>query len=151
VADTDNDRVQVFGEQSPPPTPAPPVPPPNPPAPNGTTPKLVGLRTLHARFRPSGVRRRSRRGPRVPVGTTIIFGLNEPASVGLTFSRRVGARLRRVGALTRSGGAGLNRIPFSGRLGGRALAAGRYVVTAQATDATGARSGVARRSFRVVS
>jgi hypothetical protein len=147
VADTDNDRVQVFGEQSAPTTP--PVPPPNPTPPNATAPRLVGLRTYPARFRPRGTRRRCRRGRCVRAGTTIIFGLNEPASVALTFTRRVGRRSRGVGALTRPGGGGLNRLRFGGRLRGRPLAAGRYVVTARATDRSGVRSNVARRKFRI--
>lgn len=47
------------------------------------------------------------------------------------------------GALSAQVGSGPGSVRFSGRLGGRALAAGRYRVTVQATDAAGRRSAPA--------
>ena len=108
-----------------------------------------------------------------PVGTTFSFALNEAASVRLTFAheadrppgqRRCAAETRRnrnrptcrrtvtVGAVARTGQAGLNTLPFKGRLGnGRSLAPGRYTVTVIATDAaTGAPSSPERLTFTIL-
>jgi hypothetical protein len=55
------------------------------------------------------------------------------------------------GALVRtSRPAGANRIPFTGRIGRRALARGRYVATLVATDAAGNASRPRTVRFRVV-
>jgi hypothetical protein len=108
---------------------------------------------------------------RVPRGTVIRFRLSEAATVGLRIERALPGRrrgrrcvaptrgLRRArrctryssrGTLLRVGRAGLGRLPFSGRIGRRPLAVGRYRVVAAATDAAGNRSAVRRRAFRIV-
>jgi len=52
-----------------------------------------------------------------------------------------------AGTLVRTSRAGRNQVPFSGRVGRRALAAGRYVATIAARDASarGAERGWTRR------
>jgi hypothetical protein len=114
-----------------------------------------------------------RRARRAPVGTTFRFTLDRAASVRIAFarparglrsgrrcvrpSRRLrGARARRCTrlvavrpALTRAGRAGANSVPFSGRIGRRALAPGRYVATLTAS-ANGRAGPPSRLAFRVV-
>ena len=69
---------------------------------------------------------RPRRGARVR------FRLNEPARVVFRVKRlRRGRRPRLLrGRLVRVGGSGVNRFRFNGRLRGRSLSPGRYVLTA---------------------
>jgi hypothetical protein len=56
-----------------------------------------------------------------------------------------------AGVLTRrSRPAGLNRIPFTGRIGRRALALGEHRLTATATDTAGNRSRARTVRFRTV-
>jgi PKD domain len=139
-------------------------------------PSISGLSLTHRRFRvgraPTAISAR-RRARRAPVGTTFRFKLDRDASVriaierplrGLRSGRRCLApsrRLRRAGArrctrrgvllpaLTRASHAGANAVPFSGRLGRRALRPGRYraLLTPTADGRAGAPSGV---RFRVV-
>jgi hypothetical protein len=79
------------------------------------------------------------------------FSLSEPATVALAVHKRGAKRFVRIGALRRSSAAGGNRVPFSGRLRGRALAPGRYRLTLVARDAAGQRSAPVRRRFRIES
>ena len=108
---------------------------------------------------------------RVRRGTAFRFRLSEAASVRIAIeraragrrargrcrkpSRRLRARPRctrwvRQGALRRSGGAGANRVPFSGRLGRRSIGLGRRRAVLVATDASGNASRAKRMGFRVV-
>ncbi len=57
--------------------------------------------------------------------------------------------LQSLGALTRAGKAGANQIPFSGRLGSRALTPGSYLARASATPATTPPS-TASASFKIL-
>ena len=54
------------------------------------------------------------------------------------------------GSFSRASGAGFNQLRFSGRLRGRALAAGRYRLVAVAVDRRGLRSAARSVSFRIV-
>ena len=99
------------------------------------------------------------------------FRLSEAASVRVKIQRalpgrRVRGRCRKPSARNRSarrctryvrvttlratGKAGKNRVRFSGRVRGRALARGRYRAVVQATDAAGNHSVPRRVSFRVL-
>lgn len=144
-----------------------------------TAPRLGALRLSPASFAvASGATAKvagSARGRRAPKrGTTIRFTLSEAARVTLTVERRAAgrrsgrrcvaptAKLRRAraractrfvvaGTLMRgSGRQGANAVAFSGRIGRRALTAGRYRVTATAADAAGNRAAAIRAAFRVV-
>jgi hypothetical protein len=109
--------------------------------------------------------RRWREGPKLaslsrkatPVGTTLSFSLNVPASVQLAFTqhvRRHGVhrRGRNVprGALVLAAHAGFDRITFDGRLShARKLPPGSYTLTLTATNASGSSKPVALR-FTIV-
>jgi hypothetical protein len=107
----------------------------------------------------------------VRAGTVLRYRLSEAARVALTVDRQVPGRragggcvkprprlaskpacirLVRVGRLVRSGRLDANSVKFSGRIGKRALAAGRYRVTLVATDAAGNHSRPARVLLRIV-
>ncbi len=100
--------------------------------------------------------RRARR--KAPRGTTLRLRLSEPARVQFELlitskGRRAGKkcvkptranrnhkrciRLTRKGTFRRSAPSGRSRVPFSGRIGRRALKRGRYVLRATPTDAAG--------------
>jgi hypothetical protein len=92
---------------------------------------------------------------RAPAGSVLRFSLSKAAKVKIVVQRRkkVGRSFRwvRAGTLTRRGGrAGANKVAFSGRIGRRALASGRYRATLTATAANGRVSQAKRRSFLVV-
>ncbi len=139
------------------------------PAPAPTVPALARFGQSHRKWRESGAAGTGKS----PVGTNFTFALNQAATVRLTFThaltgRRVDGmcaaetrrnrhrpacrRAVRIGAMTRTGQAGLNTLSFNGRLrNGRRLPAGRYTVTVIATDAaTGASSGSERLTFTIV-
>jgi hypothetical protein len=149
-------------------SPVPPLTSP-PPPPGSSIPALTRLGQSHREWREAGAAGTGK----PPVGTQFTFALSQAATVRLTFThaltgRRVdgtcAAETRRnrrrpacrrtvtVGAVTRTGQAGLNTFSFSGRLrNGRRLPAGRYTVTVTATDAaTGASSSPERLTFTIV-
>ena len=138
----------------PPPTPAPapapaplpdPDPGPEPAAPQG--PELTGLTLSADTFTPA------RRGPAIArrgrAGTGLRFRLSRPATVrfrvlgylelGTLQRARFQVRARR----------GLNRMRFTGRVRGRPLAEGAYLLTAVATDRAGLSSAPAAARFRI--
>jgi hypothetical protein len=83
-------------------------------------------------FRPAKFRPGSKNGTRVS------FRLSEAAAVELTVVRIVRGHRRRVGGtIERDGTAGMNFVRFIGRIGGRDLKAGRYVLLATAEDEAG--------------
>jgi hypothetical protein len=109
---------------------------------------------------------------RAPRGTSVAYTLSEAAAVTTAIERarpgrRAGGRCRRpapanrgrprctryvaVGTLRRDALQGANRVAFSGRIGGRALAAGSYRATLRARDAAGNRSPARTARFTVVS
>jgi hypothetical protein len=70
--------------------------------------------------------------------------------------RRLGKHLGRIQPVHRENGRfsvrgrrGVNQLRFSGRLRGRALSAGAYFLTAQATDRSGVASAPATVDFRI--
>lgn len=135
-------------------------------------PQVLALRLSPAAFRAA------RRGPsalaaRAPVGTLVTTRLSAAATETFrveraTTGRRVGGRCvaatrrnRRAPRCTRwpvlsgrfsaAGTAGLNRLRFTGRLGGLPLAPGRYRLAVSAADDRGRVSAVRRAGFRIVS
>jgi DNA-binding beta-propeller fold protein YncE len=156
--------------------PDPPVPTPAPSAPPTPAPRkpvLTGLTLSPARFRiGSLLPRLSVRRRAVPTGTTIRFGLDQAASVRLTFERalpgrRVGRSCRRpsranrrrrpctryvrAGSLVRAAHAGLNRVRFQGRLlRRRAFAPGRYRLTALPSTRAAGLGAAKRKTFTLL-
>jgi virginiamycin B lyase len=138
-----------------------------PPAPvdNSGTPQVSNVAVKPARFRVGAsatavsAAAKKRRGA---VGTTISYLLTKDATATLTFEQAVQGRKRasdcvRItrrnrngkkctrfvpkGQITRTGSQGQDAVPFSGRIGNRALRPGRYRVGVAGTDAQG-RSGL---------
>jgi hypothetical protein len=124
------------------------------PAPDLAAPVITGPTLTPKRFRvsPRGTATVARLGR----GSRIRYSLSEAAAVTLRFQR--GVRTRRTGrrrwvpagTLRRAGIAGVNRVPFSGRIGRRALRAGRYRLVLRATDAAGNSAKATPRALRVV-
>lgn len=138
-----------------------------PPPADVTPPRISGLSLLRSRFRvgaaPTAV------SARAAAGTVFRLTLDEGATVRIVIARelpgrrvrgrcratgpRTARRCTRVvakGTLTRVLPAGAARVAFSGRIGRRALAVGRYRATISATDAAGNRRTVKPLRFRVV-
>jgi hypothetical protein len=67
-------------------------------------------------------------------GTTVVFRLTQPTLLRITVVR-VYPTCKRIGTFTVRGRAGLNRIRFRGRLGGRALPPGGYRLVVRARGA----------------
>jgi hypothetical protein len=135
---------------------------PEPGQPGGAILTLTGASVRPSRFRVgrgstaiSAQRRRSRRRP-VPRGTTIRFTLSEPATVTIVIKRKLAGRrrgrrcvkptrrlrrarrctrLRPAGTLTRKSALGASAVRFTGRVGRRRLAAGKYAAVLSARDA----------------
>lgn len=173
VSDTGHARVQVFGQGGAPIPRCPGTTPPGGTPPGGTppgdgtpqrAPAMSGVSLARSAFCVG------QRCPRSRRGTAVRFGLSGPASVRFRIDRRlagrrVGGRCRRatrrnrdgrrcslyakVGSFSRPGTAGANRIPFSGKIGTRALRPGSYRLSITAIGANGARSAVKRIRFRV--
>ncbi|MFL5894131.1 MAG: hypothetical protein ACJ76Z_03335, partial [Thermoleophilaceae bacterium] len=166
----------AFGASPDPATPAaaacpqdrPPVPEPEPvasPEPAGATagetahgiadvlaPAIERFALTRNRFR---VARRPAGGARVrrraPVGTAFQLSVSEGGALIIRIDRLLPHRkLRAVGSLERTVAAGRSRIAFSGRVGRRSLAPGRYRATARVTDAAGNVSPARRVRFEVV-
>jgi len=137
----------------------------------GTAPSLTRLRVAPTPFRARGAGPYSAAARRAPIGTSITYILSKQSAATFTImrasaGRRVGTACRRptranrshractnwrtLGTFTRRGVAGPNRQRFDGRLGRRAVAAGRYRLVARALDASGMRSTALSASFRVV-
>jgi PKD domain len=137
-------------------------------------PALSGTSLTNRRFRVGRARTAvsaRRRASRAPVGTTFRFRLDKGASLAIALSRqasglRFGRRCVRPSrglrghrrctrlvvvrpALTRSLPAGANAVPFSGRIGRRALVPGSYMATLTAT-AAGRAGTPSRLGFRVM-
>ena len=114
-------------------------------------PLITGFRASRSVFRIA--RATTPVAARTARGTRLRYVLSEPARVRVTIKRAVRrnghTRYRRIGTLRRSGVAGANRIRFSGRIGRRALRAGRYRAVIRATDAAGNRSAARTIRLRV--
>jgi hypothetical protein len=101
-------------------------------------------------------------------GARIKFTLSEAAKVSLKIERKGKGRRKgskcvarrqtgkrctlytSKGTLRRGGTAGANTVAFSGRIGSKKLAKGRYRITATATDAAGNKAKKKTVSFRIV-
>jgi hypothetical protein len=133
---------------------------------HGPVPAISAARLTHNRFRvgarATAVTARRNKTRRAPIGTTIRFTLSAPARLVITFTHpapgrqhgdRCVAPTRRLtrahakrctrqlpaGKLTRaSEPQGADAVPFSGRIGMRALQPGVYHATLQPFNATGA-------------
>ncbi len=119
-----------------------------------TAPVLSGARLSRRRFRVG--RARTPLAAKLRRGTVLRFRSTEAGTASLTFSRTVRGRHwpasrlpRGAGRLTRTIGAGPSRVALSGRVGRRAMRAGRYRLTLQVRDAAGNLSRPVRLKFRI--
>jgi DNA-binding beta-propeller fold protein YncE len=158
VVSFDSDSITHFTRE-PVPEP-PPAPEPGPQDPGGPgpgpgqlpdtqAPVISRLAVSNARFR-VGAAATPLAARRAPVGTSFRYALSEPAAVSVTIQRSRGRRWVKAATLRRAGRQGANRLGFSGRIGRRKLAPGRYRAIFTATDARGNRSSGARVGFRVL-
>ena len=114
---------------------------------DAVAPRLTAVRLSRIRF----VVGRTRHRP--PRGTTFRFWLSERATLTLRVFRvaaRPPRRARLAGTLSRRFGPGHGALPFSGRIGGRALGPGRYRVSLRARDSAGNLSVARELSFTIV-
>jgi hypothetical protein len=114
-------------------------------SPDTVAPVISGLKTTKKAF---AVGRARTAISALVRGTSLRYSLSEAAKVTVTIKRSRDGNV--IGKLTRAGAKGSNAVKFSGRIGKRALKAGRYVAALTATDAAGNRSAAKRVSFRVV-
>ena len=135
---------------SPPPSPAPvPLPDPEPgwepEAPSAPGPELTALTLSPDIFVPA------RRGPAVMrrghAGTRLRFRLSKPAVVRFRVLGWAAAPER--ARFQVRGRRGLNRMRFTGRIRGRPLPEGTYILTAVATDRVGRSSAPSAARFRI--
>jgi hypothetical protein len=139
-----------------------------------TPPRITAVKLSHTRFavakRRTAVTARKRKHP---IGTTVGFTLSEPAGVTLTITHAVAGKrsgrsckpshakhlskkqrctaMAADGTITRrSEKAGADRIPFSGRIGRRALRIGHYTMRIVATDPAGNRSPPHTAKFTII-
>ena len=116
-------------------------------------PRLRAVRMSATRFRVGTGRTATAAGKKKGIPRGTIFGLrtSEPQNVRILIERKRGSRYTRVGTIRRANRpAGYDGVPFSGRIGSRRLAPGRYRASISATDHAGNRSKTTRRSFTVV-
>jgi hypothetical protein len=140
-----------------PPGPGVPKPVPAPRPPRQTPPQLTALELAPGTFMPA------RRGPAIVrrgrAGTGLRFRLSRGALVRFEVVRGAGApedfapKAWRApstgGRFSVRGRRGLNRLRFSGRVRGRPLAEGAYVLEAIAVDRTGRKSAPTAVRFRI--
>jgi streptogramin lyase len=143
------------------------------PARDTTAPRFLGATTFSpTRFAVVGAAKASAKGHAgAPAGSKLKFSLSEAGAVTATISakargRRSGkscvapakapakaakcTRLVRKGALALSGAAGPNKLAFSGKVGGKALAPGAYQAALVARDAAGNASAPSLAGFTVL-
>jgi hypothetical protein len=125
------------------------------PAGGNARPVVSAMRFTPPTFRVSARATAITAARRAHAGSVLRFSLSQAAKVKIVIQRRkkVGRSFRwvKAGTITRRGGrAGANKIAFSGRIGRRALASGRYRATLTATGANRRVSKAKRRSFLVV-
>jgi Ca2+-binding RTX toxin-like protein len=147
---------------------------PQPPGDLGGTPLPGGALASVAGLRITGAFRSAGRGASIaaPVGGRVTYRLSEAARVTFTVRRlvagrrrgrlcvRASPRLRRArrctrqlrvrGSFTHSGKVGVNSFRFTGRLRGRRLRPGRYLLVAVPTDSDGRRGAQRTARFRIV-
>jgi hypothetical protein len=117
--------------------------------PSAIAPRVADLRLAPAVFRPRGTRA-SGSARRVATGSKLSFRLSQRAVVTVLVQRAHGSRWTRVGSLTLTHAAGLAKVRFDGRIGHRALRAGRYRLRITARNVAGLVSKPAVVRFRIV-
>jgi uncharacterized delta-60 repeat protein len=133
------------------------VPASPPPGADTTAPVISGAKVTPRSWAVrDGGRAETPVASRVKQGTSFRYTLSEAARVTIRIERRKRrkggkrAKFTRVGTFAKSGAAGANRNPFSGRIGKKRLRPGRYRATLVATDAAGNPSAPRQVVFKVI-
>ncbi|HVO53906.1 MAG TPA: hypothetical protein VMT37_05780 [Solirubrobacterales bacterium] len=132
-----------------------PDPPVGPPA-DTVAPSFVGKPSFSpSRFRVAGkAKAHASAKTSAPMGSKLEFSLSETAKVTAKIARKVvrhkKARYVKVGTLVSNANQGANKVPFSGKLKGKALSPGSYRATLTARDAAGNISSPKLASFTIV-
>jgi hypothetical protein len=144
-----------------------------PPPPGGALPKALSaskFRMTNKRFKVAKGKTALTARTKTKKGTTFLFQLSENAVTRIAIERKLPGRKKgkrcvaprktlkkkctryvKAGTLTRKKTkAGANKVPFTGRLGKRALKPGTYRATLVATAPDGRKSKPLRLTFRVV-
>jgi PKD domain len=130
--------------------------PPVLPGPGQATAALLSLsdlRLVPRRFRVAAASAgaRTAKTGRARGGTRIGFTLSQEARVTFTIHRaRPKRRWAKVGVFSREARSGANSLGWDGRIGKRALRAGRYRLTAEAAGANGTLSERLRKRFKIL-
>ena len=146
-------EAAVHERPAPPPLPPPPPSPPAqaPPAPPPPAPAPPAVPVLSALRLEPPVFAAALRGPAVSrhgrAGTGLRFQLSRAATVRFEVAPADAVSLRRRFSVR--GRKGPNRLRFSGRIGGRRLAAGAYRLLATAVGRRGERSATLSAEFRI--
>jgi CSLREA domain-containing protein len=146
--DSRGDACEAKPSDPEPETPAPDTPAPEAPASNTAAPVLSDLSVGHRKFAAleKGVSIAATR-----FGTRVAYTLSEPASVKFKLLRRENGRWVKLrGSFTHEGETGRNRFRFTGRLRGRTLRSGRYLLRATPTDSARNKGRAAKASFRIL-
>ena len=142
---------------------------PAPPAAGGAALTASGFKVTNKRFQVAK-RATPLSAKKTPKGTTFVFRLSAAATSRIAIARKLPGRKKgkrcvaprkslkkkctryvKAGTLVRKRTkAGANRVPFSGRMGKRALRPGTYRATLTASDPSGRRSKPLILTFRVV-
>jgi hypothetical protein len=140
--------------------------------PDVTAPVISGLGVTPQRFKAANAGASILPRAKAPVGATVAYALSEAGS--LTFAAKRGLKGRKVrgkcvrpkpsnkdkpkctryvpvaGSFTHEGAAGPNQFTFTGRIGGKPLKPGKYLLEGTAADSLGNASPVASAKFRIV-
>jgi hypothetical protein len=134
-----------------------------------TAPAMTALGVTNKKF--AVARQATPVAARAKKGTTFVYTLSEPARVTLTIEKAVTGRRKgkkcvkvthknrkarkckryvKAGTLTRTGITGANAVPFSGRIGSKALKPATYRVRMVAVDSAGNKSTTKTVNFKIV-
>jgi hypothetical protein len=114
----------------------------------GSPPRLSSLTLSASAFRAAQSGASATSAASKPTGTFIIYSDSQAAITEFIVEKRVHGRYKRLGGFTHSDAAGTNALRFTGRIAGRALAAGSYRLSASAQSAGGA-SAVRSATFQI--
>jgi PKD repeat protein len=124
--------------------------------PDRTPPVVTGFKGSNPRFRAGSrataeIAAKRKKAKKSPTGTVLSLGVNERSTLVFSLTGKVKGRSVALPVLIRAArGPGAVSVPFTGRIGGTALAPGSYKASVTAIDAAGNRSRSATVRFTVV-
>lgn len=106
-------------------------------APQTSAPPRLSSLVLSARAFRAAHAGASAIGASEPTGTFVIYSDSQAATAEFVIEKRVRGHYKKLGGFTHTDEPGTNALRFTGRIAGRALAAGSYRLTARAQSAGG--------------